>query len=96
MFIVAPYPMRTLPMVGKAVVNYHVLQSVHGVIEQSHALSLWKIRLVDEQNGFRPGRSYQDHMYVLSSVKNRKAMGENTFCAFVDGPLFNALYTIYD
>ena len=41
--------------------------------------------LVDEQNGFRAKRSCQDHIYVLSSlVKNRKACGQNTYCAFVD------------
>ena len=41
--------------------------------------------LVDEQNGFRPGRSCQDHIYTLSSViRNRKSRGLDTFCAFVD------------
>ena len=41
--------------------------------------------LVDEQNGFRPGRSCQDHIYVLSTIiRNRKANGLDTFCAFVD------------
>ena len=41
--------------------------------------------LVDEQNGFRPKRSCQDHIYVLSSIiRNRKAKGQNTYCAFVD------------
>ena len=41
--------------------------------------------LVDEQNGFRPDRSCQDHIYVLSSIiRNRKSTGENTYCAFVD------------
>ena len=41
--------------------------------------------LVDEQNGFRAGRSCQDHIYVLSSIlRNRKSEGKDTFCAFVD------------
>ena len=41
--------------------------------------------LVDEQNGFRSKRSCQDHIYVLSSIiRNRKANGQNTYCAFVD------------
>ena len=41
--------------------------------------------LVDEQNGFRSKRSCQDHVYVLLSlVKNRKACGKDTYCAFVD------------
>ena len=41
--------------------------------------------LVDEQNGFRPDRSCQDHIYSLSSViRNRKSRGLDTFCAFVD------------
>ena len=41
--------------------------------------------LVDEQNGFRSERSCQDHIYVLSSlIKNRKSVGNDTFCAFVD------------
>ena len=41
--------------------------------------------IVDEQNGFRSKRSCQDHIYVLSTViRNRKACGESTFCAFID------------
>ena len=41
--------------------------------------------LVDEQNGFRAGRSCQDHIYVLSSIiRNRKSEDKDTFCAFVD------------
>ena len=41
--------------------------------------------LVDEQNGFRPGRSCQDHVYTLSSViRNRKSENKDTYCAFVD------------
>ena len=41
--------------------------------------------LVDEQNGFRPKRSCQDHIYVLSSIiRNRKVQKKDTFCAFVD------------
>ena len=41
--------------------------------------------LVDEQNGFRPKRSCQDHVYMLSSViRNRKSKGQDTYCAFVD------------
>ena len=41
--------------------------------------------LADEQNGFRSGRSCQDHIYSLSSViRNRKSDGNDTYCAFVD------------
>ena len=41
--------------------------------------------LVDEQNGFRSGRSCQDHIYALSSIiRNRKTEGNDTYCAFVD------------
>ena len=41
--------------------------------------------LVDEQNGFRSGRSCQDHIYTLTSIiRNRKVNGLDTFCAFVD------------
>ena len=41
--------------------------------------------LVDEQNGFRPKRSCQDHVYALSSIiRNRKSKGLSTYCAFVD------------
>ena len=41
--------------------------------------------LVDEQNGFRPKRSCQDHVYALSSIiRNRKSRGHDTYCAFVD------------
>ena len=39
----------------------------------------------DEQNGFRPKRSCEDHIFVLSSVlRNRMSDNEQTFCAFVD------------
>ena len=43
--------------------------------------------LVDEQNGFKPGGSCQDHVHdLLSIIRNRKAVVENTYCtrAFVD------------
>ena len=41
--------------------------------------------LVDEQNGFRPKRSCQDHIHSISTIiRNRKTIGLNTFCAFVD------------
>ena len=41
--------------------------------------------LVDEQNGFRPKRSCQDHIYSISTIiRNRKTIGLNTCCAFVD------------
>ena len=41
--------------------------------------------IVDEQNGFRSNRSCLDHIYVLSTiVRNRKASGLNTFCAYID------------
>ena len=41
--------------------------------------------LVDEQNGFRAGRSCQDHIYTLSSIiRNRKSENKDTYCAFVD------------
>ena len=41
--------------------------------------------LVDEQNGFREGRSCQDHVYVLSSIiRNRSTQNLSTYAAFVD------------
>ena len=41
--------------------------------------------LVDEQNGFRSGRSCIDHLYALVTIlRNRKEMGKDTFLAFVD------------
>ena len=41
--------------------------------------------IVDEQNGFRAGRSCLDHVYVLSSIiRNRQSQGLPTFTAFVD------------
>ena len=39
--------------------------------------------LVDEQNGFREGRSCQDHVYVLSSIiRNRNTQNLSTYAAF--------------
>ena len=39
----------------------------------------------DEQNGFRAGRSCEDHIFTLSSIiKNRNSENKSTFCAFVD------------
>ena len=41
--------------------------------------------IVDEQNGFRSGRSCLDHIYILSTIiRNRKASSQSTFCAFID------------
>ena len=41
--------------------------------------------LVKEQNGFRATRSCIDHIFVLVTVlRNRKEMGQDTFLAFVD------------
>ena len=41
--------------------------------------------IVDEQNGFRFGRSCQDHIYILSTIiRNRKISGQSTYCAFID------------
>ena len=43
-------------------------------------------KLIDEeQNGFRPGRSCLDHVFVLSSViRNRQSNNMSTFAAFID------------
>jgi len=39
----------------------------------------------EEQNGFRKGRSCQDHIFSLTSlIKNRLSLNQDTFCAFVD------------
>ena len=41
--------------------------------------------LVDEQNGFREGRSCEDHVYVLSSIiRNRNTQNLSTYAAFRD------------
>ncbi len=41
--------------------------------------------LVDEQNGFRPGRSCIDHIFSLSTlVQNRLNENKSTFAAFID------------
>ena len=41
--------------------------------------------LVEEQNGFRTGRSCIDHIFVMCSVlRNRKMMGKDTFLCFID------------
>ena len=41
--------------------------------------------LVEEQNGFRVGRSCIDHIFVLCTVlRNRKMMGKETFLCFID------------
>ena len=40
---------------------------------------------MDEQNGFRSGRSCQDHIFVLDSIiRNRLAEDLPTFTAFID------------
>ena len=40
---------------------------------------------VDEQNGFRKGRSCEDHIYSLTSIiKNRMTSKDSTFAAFID------------
>ena len=41
--------------------------------------------LVDEQNGFRPGRSCVDHIFALHDLlRIRKSKGMETFCTFID------------
>ena len=41
--------------------------------------------LADEQNGFRPNRNCDDHIFVLLNLlKNRKAKHLSTFVAFID------------
>ena len=41
--------------------------------------------LCEEQNGFRPKRSCEEHIYTLTSiVRNRLGMGQATFAAFID------------
>ena len=41
--------------------------------------------LVDEQNGFRSGRSCSDHLFSITSiVRKRLETGSSTFCAFID------------
>ncbi len=39
----------------------------------------------EEQNGFRKGRSCEDHFYSLTSIiQNRLATNKSTFCCFID------------
>ena len=41
--------------------------------------------LVEEQNGFRSGRSCIDHIFALTTIlRNRKALGKDTYLAFID------------
>ena len=41
--------------------------------------------LAEEQNGFRASRSCIDHIFTLCTIlRNRKAMGLDTFLAFID------------
>ena len=41
--------------------------------------------LVEEQNGFRTGRSCIDHIFVMCTVlRNRKLLGKDTFICFID------------
>ena len=41
--------------------------------------------IAEEQNGFRASPSYLDHLFVLVSIlRNRKALGLNTFLSFID------------
>ena len=41
--------------------------------------------LVDEQNGFRSGRSCSGHLFSITSiVRKRLETGSSTFCAFID------------
>ena len=44
-----------------------------------------KNKLVDEQAGFRKGRSTIDHLFVLTEViRSRREQRKDTFCAFLD------------
>ncbi len=42
-------------------------------------------KLVDEQNGFRHGRSCEDHLFVLSSnIRNNVSEEKSIYAAFID------------
>ena len=50
--------------------------------------------LVDQQNGFRKGRSTIDHLSTLNNIiETRKRQRKSTFCAFID---FKKAYDIVD
>ncbi len=39
----------------------------------------------DKQNGFKQGRSYAEHLFVLTTIiRNRKLQGKSTFTDFFD------------
>ena len=41
--------------------------------------------LAEEQNGFRKGRSCQDHIFTLNTIlEGRKSIGKSTFACFID------------
>ena len=41
--------------------------------------------VVDEQNGFRKGRSCEDHIFPLCSIiRNNLEQSKGTYCAFID------------
>ena len=41
--------------------------------------------IVNEQNGFRPGRSCLDHIFVLqNTLRIRNQLNSETYCAFID------------
>ena len=51
-------------------------------------------KVVDEQNGFRKGRSTTDHILSLTSIiDTRKKCKKSTFCAFID---FKKAYDTFD
>ena len=53
----------------------------HRVLEYCELLDIF----VEEQNGFRKGRSCEDHIFTLSSIiKSRLQSRESLFCAFID------------
>lgn len=44
-----------------------------------------ELNIFAEQNGFRKGRSCEDHIYTLTTIiQNRLAINKPTFCCFID------------
>ena len=82
---VAKYPF--LPLNYRGITLVSCVYKIFSYLINTRVLIFWEQNelLVDEQNGFRSGRSCSDHLFSITSiVRKRLETGSSTFCAFID------------
>ena len=89
--IIKPIPKNAsidpkVPMQYRAISLLSTVYKIYTSILNSRLLTYAERNVIhDEQNGFRPGRSCNDHIYTLSTVlRHRILQKKSTFVSFID------------